>query len=760
MPMLDVLRRTIQEVNAARNLDEVLGIIVRCVRRAMAVDVASVYLTDFERHQHVLMVTEGLNREAVGTVRLGLDEGLVGLAAERAEPVNIARAQEHPRFRFFPDSGEAVFHAFLGVPIIHQRKVMGVLVVQRIQAERFAEDQVSFLITLAAQLAASIAHAEASDGQSMPLIRHSPRARYIAGVAGAPGVAVGTAVVVYAAADLDAVPERRADDPEAEERSFLDAVAAVREDVQAMQRRLKRVLPAEEQALFDAYVLMLGSDSLVKETVAQIRDGKWAQGALREVIQTHARRFDEMDDEYLRERAEDIRELGRRILRNLQQRGVQRRQYPRRTILLGDEINATHLAEVPPSRLAGVVSVRGSGSSHVAILARAMGIPAVMGAADLTPSRVDGRELVADGYQGRVYVDPSAVVRREYAHLAKQQQRLSKELEALREQPAETRDGWRVPLYVNTGLLADIGPSLRSGAEGIGLYRTEFPFMIRQQFPGEDEQAEVYAQVLRAFAPRPVTLRTLDIGGDKPLSYFPVREDNPFLGWRGIRITLDHPEIFLTQARAMLRAASGLDNLQVLLPMITDPSEVVEAKGLLQQAYRELHEEGVAVSWPKIGAMVEVPSAVYQIDALARQVDFLSVGSNDLTQYLLAVDRNNARVAKLYSMVHPAVLRALQQVADGARAARCPVSVCGEMAGDPGAVLLLMGMGVDVLSMTAAGLPRVKWVVRSFTRRRARALWRRAVTMESAADIRTMLDDALRREGLGALVWGGRGPLN
>ena len=567
-------------------------------------------------------------------------------------------------------------------------------------------------------------------------------------------------MVVYAAADLDAVPDRSSTDPAADERSFLDAVAAVREEVQAMQRRLKRVLPPEERALFDAYVLLLGSDSLVRETVDLIRGGKWAQGALREVIRAHARRFDEMDDEYLRERGEDIRELGRRILRNLQQRGAERRQYPRRTILVGDEINATHLAEVPTSRIAGVISVRGSGSSHVAILARAMGIPAVMGTADLTPARVDGREVVADGYQGRVYVEPSAVVRREYARLAKEQHRLSKELEALREEPAETPDGWRVPLYVNTGLLADIGPSLRSGAEGIGLYRTEFPFMIREQFPGEAEQAEVYGQVLRAFAPRPVTLRTLDIGGDKPLPYFPVREDNPFLGWRGIRVTLDHPEIFLTQARAMLRAASGLDNLQVLLPMITDLSEVEESRQLLQQAYRELQEEGVAVTWPRIGVMVEVPSAVYQIGELARRVDFLSIGSNDLTQYLLAVDRNNARVAKLYNTVHPAVLRALQQVAMGARAARCPLSVCGEMAGDPGGVLLLMGMGLEALSMTAAGLPRVKWVVRSFSRRRARALWRKALTMDSATEIRAMLDQALQAQGLGALVWGGRGPLN
>ncbi len=648
------------------------------------------------------------------------------------------------------------FRRFSGVPIIHQRKVLGVLVVQRRSPKRFPEDQVSFLITLAAQLAAAIAHAEASGGRSVPQLKHSPRARYVEGVAGAPGVAIGTAVVVYAPANLDAIPDRQIADEAAEESRFRTAVKTVLEDLREMQRRLKRVLPAEDRALFDAYALLLESDSMINGTVQEIQAGNWAQGALRKVVLTHARRFDEMEDDYLRERAQDIREIGRRVLLALQKGNVEKRQYPRRTILVGDEIGATHLAEVPATRIAGVISARGSSSSHVAILARAMGIPAVMGASDLAVSRVDGREVVADGYQGRVYVQPSAVVRREYARLVREQNRLSAELEELRDLPAETVDGQRVPLYVNTGLQADIGPSLRSGAEGIGLYRTEFPFMIREQFPGEDEQTAVYRHVLEAFAPRPVTLRTLDVGGDKALPYFPVQEDNPFLGWRGIRITLDHPEIFLTQARAMLRAAIGLDNLQVLLPMVTDLSEVADASRLLRQAYDELREEGAAVTWPKIGAMVEVPSTVYQAQELAATVDFLSIGTNDLTQYLLAVDRNNARVAKLYDMVHPAVLRAIKQVLAAGRDQRCPVSVCGEMAGDAGAVILLLGMGVSMLSMTAAGLPRVKWVVRSFTRRRCRTLANKALQMNKGSEIRSMLNRELERNGLAALTWGQR----
>ncbi|MEJ2380835.1 MAG: phosphoenolpyruvate--protein phosphotransferase [Gammaproteobacteria bacterium] len=753
--MLRTLRRIIQDVNAARDLDEVLDLIVRRVKKFMAVDVASVYLADVERQQHVLMVTAGLKPEAVGTVRLGLDEGLVGLVAQRAEPVNLDDAQLHPRFRFFPESGEARYHAFLGVPVIHQRKVLGVLVVQRKLAKRFAEDKVTFLFTLAAQLAGAIAHAEASDGSSMSRIRHSPHERFMSGVGGAPGVGAGTAVVVFSAADLAAVPDREITDVDGEIAGFKAAVAAARAEVKQMRRRLSRVLPAEERALFDAYALLMNSDSLINGTMERIRAGNWAQGSLCEVVREHARKFADMDDDYLRERAEDIREIGRRILLHLQRRDVGTRQYPRRTILVGEELAATQLAEVPPKRLAAVVSARGSSSSHVAILARAMGIPAVMGAEDMVVGKVDGRELIVDGYQGRVYVQPSPPVRREYVRLMREESRLSEELQELKDLPAETPDGVRVPLYVNTGLVADVTPSLKSGAEGIGLYRTEFPFMIRERFPGEDEQFNIYRQVLRAFAPRPVTLRTLDVGGDKALPYFPIHEDNPFLGWRGIRITLDHPEIFLTQIRAMLRAASGLDNLHVLLPMISDVTEVDEALKLLERALAELGEEGLNVSRPQMGVMIEVPSSIYQADSLARRVDFFSVGTNDLTQYLLAVDRNNARVAKLYNTLHPAVLRALQQVVEAAHRHGKPVSVCGELGGDPAAAILLLGLGMDALSMTVAGLQRVKWVIRTFSRRRARNLLAKALQMDDGHAIRAMLNQALEQAGLGSLVRAG-----
>jgi len=758
--MLDTLRRIVQEVTSAENLDQALEIIVARVKLAMGVEVCSVYLKDKQLGENVLMASDGLNPESIGNVRLHAAQGLIGLVGEREEPLNLADAPSHPRFEYFPKTGEERFHSFLGVPIIHHRQLLGVLVVQRRADAPFGEDSVAFLVTIAAQLAGAIAHAEASGGISGLSSRKGRRARSaepLQGQPGAAGVAMGTVVVCYHDADLDTVPDREVQDTRAEVKKFKRAVEAVSAEIQAMLERMESVLPAEDRALFDAYLMMLDGDSLVGDTIARIRKGNWAQGALRDTIHEHLRAFDAMEDAYLRERAEDIRDLGRRILTKLvSEAPAEPRKFPTHTILVGEEITASMLAEVPIKRLAGVVSVRGSSTSHVAILARAMGVAAVMGVSDLPVGRVDGRKIIADGYTGRVYIDPPRRVRDEFRHLLREEQELSKELSDLRDLPAITPDKVGVPLYVNSGLLADVSPSRKSGAEGIGLYRTEFPFMIRDRFPGEDEQCQIYRQVLEAFAPAPVVMRTLDVGGDKALPYFPIEEDNPFLGWRGIRISLDHPEIFLVQLRAMLRASAGLNNMDLLFPMINSVAEVDDAMRLLRRAHHELVDAGVNISMPRVGVMIEVPSAVYQVRELARRVNFLSVGTNDLTKYLLAVDRNNARVAELYDGLHPAVIRALQQTVDGAHEEQTPVSVCGELAGDPAAVILLLGMGVDSLSMSAANLPRIKWVIRSFTQRRARKLLKEALTFEYAHAVRNYLNAALEDAGLGGLVRAGR----
>ena len=746
-------------MGGAGDLEQALAIIVKRVKQAMAADVCSVYLCDYAQRRHVLMATDGLNPAAVGQVSLAMGDGVVSAVAETAEPLNLDNAPDHSRYQFVAETGEEYYHGFLGVPIIHHRRMLGVLVVRQRQTRKFAEDEVAFLVTMAAQLAGGIAHAEASGGISHNLNNGSSltAGTILEGLAGAPGVGIGIALVMYPPADLDAVPDRKPADVDAEIITLKAAVATVQAEIQALGERVGAHLRAEERALFDAYSLMLNSETMLNTLVERIRAGNWASGSLRHTINEQARVFEQMDEPYLRERAQDVRDLGRRILVCLQSAG--RRSpppYPERTVLVGEEITATMLAEVPREKLAAVVSASGSRSSHVAILARAMGVPAVVGASDLPAGRLEGHSLVVDGYRGRVYLDPSETVRNEYVRLAREEAMLVAGLEGLKDLPAETPDGVRIPLYANSGLISDVAPSLTSGAEGIGLYRTEFPFMIRDRFPGEEEQQRIYRQVLESYAPRPVVLRTLDVGGDKPLSYFPIVEDNPFLGWRGIRITLDHPEIFLVQLRAMLRASVGLNNLRLLLPMVSQMAEVDEARLLVERAYHELLATGENIAMPPLGVMVEVPAAVYQSEAIARRVDFLSIGSNDLTQYLLAVDRNNSRVASLYDALHPAVLRAIHQVIESGHRQGKPVGVCGEMAGDPVAAIVLMGMGVDHMSMSVASLPRVKWAIRNISCDHARTIVAEVLEMDNPVAVREHVEKVLEGAGLSGLVRAGK----
>ncbi len=751
--MLEILRNIVLELNAADSLDGVLRIIVSRVRMAMGTEVCSVYIHDRALERFVFRATEGLNTDQIDKASLALGEGLVGLVAEREEPINLEDAEQHPNFQLLPDIGEEPFHAFLGVPIIHQRDVLGVLVVQQSQRRRFDESEEAFLVTLSAQLAGIIAHALVTG--DVP-VEGSPERdtvyTRISGVPGAQGVGIGTAVVVSPVADLYAVPRQQSDDRRGELRAFKRALARVRIDIESVAESLRDKLSPEDLALFDVYLGILDDSTIGGEVAGLIKAGQWAQGALAQVMVEHIRHFEAMEHSYLRERAVDVKDLGERVLGYLQAEQREDQEYPEQTVLVSEELTASMLGEIPRERIAGLVSVRGSGNSHVAILARAMGIPTVMGAVDLPYTRLRDMSVVVDGYNGNVHLNPTAPILRRFREIADQDDEINRDLEALRSLPCVTTDDERVALWVNTGLMADVARSLERGAEGVGLYRTEVPFLMRERFPSEEEQRQIYREQLEAFAPNPVTMRTLDIGGDKALPYFPIEEANPFLGWRGIRVTLDHPEILLAQLRAMLKANAGLGNLRILLPMVSNVPELEEALELLRRSYREIGEEGIDTPMPLVGVMVEVPSAVYQARAMARRVDFLSVGSNDLTQYLLAVDRNNARVSDLYHAFHPAVLEALAQVAEGARAEGKAVSICGELAGNPMAASLLLAMGYEVLSMNATSLPRVKRALRAISAADARALWEEVRGLDSGDAIQARLDGFLRERGLQQLV--------
>ncbi len=750
--MLAKLQKIIQRVNAAANLQEAFEIIVHQVKSAMGTDACSVFVRDPTAPQYVLMATEGLNRSAVGKVRMTASEGIVGLVAMRQEPVNLANAAKHPSYRFFPETGEQQFSGFLAVPLVHFRQSVGVLVVQQKKQRVFAEEEVAFLVTIGAQLAASLSYAALGSAVSP----HGPGpggpAGPIQGLPGAPGVTIGSVVLPSPLAELDAVADRAPDDIAREEASFRRAVRETQQELRSSAARMEGRLSDETRAIFDVYILILGQDDLVQGVVARIHNGSWAPAALRDTIAEHAKVFEQVEDPYLRARAEDIRGIGRRLLLRLMSDVFAAREYPDDAVLVGDEVSLARVADVPSGQLRGIVCLRGSVVSHTAVLARSLGIPAVMGLGPRDVRSLDGHPIIVDGYRGRVFIDPLPAVIQEYRRLIQHEGLLSKKLAGFRDLTATTTDHVQVRLGLNVGLLTDIDVAANLGVDEVGLYRSEFPFMSRDTFPMEQEQYEIYRKVLKAFAPKPVTMRTLDIGGDKPLSYFPTAEENPFLGWRGIRLTLDRPDIFLPQLRAMLRANVGLGNLRIMFPMIGQIDEFKAARHAVDRARRELGEEGCECPIPSIGAMLEVPSALLSVPALSRYADFFSIGTNDLTQYLLAVDRNNPNVARLYNHLDPAVIRALHGVIRDARRCGRPASVCGEMASDPGSAILLLGMGLETLSMSASAVLRIKWMIRSFSIQRAKMVLYRAMRMECADAVRSVLDDELRRAGLGELV--------
>ena len=562
---LDTLRRIVQEINASVSLHDSLDIMVNHVAEAMNVDVCSIYLLDERNRRFVLMASKGLKPEAVGHVFLNVSEGLVGLVGQREEIVNLDNAPKHERFAYLPETGEELFNSFLGVPVMYRRKVMGVLVVQKKEAQEFNEAAESFLVTLCAQLSGVIAHAHAV-GNIDVFRKPTSGSTYktFQGVSGAGGVALGRAIVLYPPADLNAVPDREAEDI-SDELALLDqAIASVRTEIQSLDEKMKDSLMSEERALFSVFLRMLDENALPSEIKDHIRAGNWAQGAVRRVMEKHTALFAQMEDDYLRERVSDLKDLGRRILACLQEADSGHRQLSPDSILIGEEISTAALVELPVDKIAAIVTSEGAANSHMVIVARALGIPTVVGVTELPITTLDDSEMIVDAYQGRVFVNPPRRLRQRYKEVQKEEEQIAKDLKQYETKDAITPDGVEIPLFVNTGLMIDVVRGVQRGAKGVGLYRSEIPFMLRDRFPGEEEQRAIYRQQLSHFANKPVVMRTLDIGADKDLPYFSIEEENSALGWRGLRFTLDHPEIFSAQIRAMLKASIGLNNLHIL----------------------------------------------------------------------------------------------------------------------------------------------------------------------------------------------------
>ena len=746
----DISRIVVASHDLGQTLDHVTGLLAE----RLGVEVCSIYL--HEGGRLVLRATRGLSPGAVGRVSMTPDEGLTGLAFQTGEPVNVERAEEHPRFKFFPGIGEEAFRSFLGVPLIHRKRTTGVLAVQTATPRRFTADEVRLLVTAASQVSTLIANARLLDTQARTEPPPGPGRHegFLRGIPVSPGVGRGEAYPLTEELGLEAFPEPVPEDPGAEVRRLEAALEASVADVEGLRDQVTEALSEEEGAIFHAHLLILEDRSLRRKIRDRILAGESASQAVVAVARGYIAAFLRLEDPYLRERAADVRDVALRVLRHLREdlgRPADVR-FPGPTVVIARDLTPSRFVHLLQPNLRGVILARGGRNSHTAILARSAGVPAVMGVEAL-PHVDPGTPVILDGNTGLVYLDPSEPVAREYERLEADSAELEADLRSHVGEPAVTLDGAPVRVLGNAALLSDIPRILEAGGEGVGLYRTEFPFLIRPRFPDEEEQLAIYRRILEALGGRQATLRTLDVGGDKTLPYLTLpREDNPHLGWRSIRVSLEMEEPFRIQVRALLRA-SRHGPVRIVFPMISTVEECRRARQILDEETEALRRGGLEVGPVPVGIMVEVPSAALVLDRLAPWADFFSLGTNDLVQYVMAVDRANPRVAHLYEPLHPAVLGLIDRVVHTARELGRPVGVCGEMASRGLGAAALLALGVTELSASPGALPRVRRLVQTVEMAPLRELRPELLAAAEAGRVRELLARELSRQGTPDAIW-------
>ncbi|MET0257497.1 MAG: phosphoenolpyruvate--protein phosphotransferase, partial [Methylobacterium sp.] len=677
--------------------------------------------------------TEGLNREAVHITRLRTDEGLVGLIAKQAEPLSLSDAQSHPNFSYRPETGEEIYHAFLGVPLLRAGNTLGVLVVQNKTYRVYSDEEIEALQTTAMVLAEMIASGEL---QALAPGAGSAARRPVSqrGVPLADGIGLGH-VVLHEPRIV--VKRLIAESVEPEVVRLEEAIEDVRSAIDELVERGDGIGSNESREVLETVRMFAHDKGWLRRMREAVQSGLTAEAAVERVQSDNRARMMRQSDPYLRDRLHDLDDLANRLLRRLigQEAGGGTGALPENAILVARSMGPAALLDYDRANLRGVVLEEGGPTSHIAIVARALGIPAVGEIANATALCDSGDAIIVDGGAGEIQVRPSPEIESAYAEQARLRARRQEQYRALRDVPATTRDRVHIGLHLNAGLLIDLSHLAETGAEGIGLFRTELQFMVAQRMPSAAEQQTLYEAVFAATGDRPVTIRTLDIGGDKILPYMPsLEEENPALGWRAIRIGLDRPALLRVQLRALLKASAGRA-IKIMFPMVATVEEFTRARGIVEREKAHLRRHGYPLPTDcKLGAMVEVPSLLFQIDEIAREADFLSVGSNDLMQFLFAVDRENRRVADRFDPLCGAAMRAFRVIADRAGAVGCPVTVCGEIGGRPLEAMALIGLGFRNFSMSPAAIGPVKAMVLSI----------------EAEEIRTLIDAELAKATDGA----------
>jgi phosphotransferase system enzyme I (PtsP) len=783
-PHLGILADISTLITQSHDLQETLDRVVATVAERMETEVCSLYIFDQKRNRLTLCATKGLDPESVGKVSMGTAEGLTGLVIEQMKPVMVQDTLAHPRYKYFPETHEEHFHSFLGVPVIEKKMPLGVLVVQTSRRRRFSRDEIRLLTTISAQASSIIVQARLAEtlknkeeeqkefqkrmNEAMRRLRSYEGGRRqraartkqhwhgrLDGLAASPGFGRGKAFVLQPRMDLNAIPKKKTRHPGHEVERFRGAVERGIEQIAVVKNRMSHLISAEESAIFDVYRLILEDPTIIHQVENHIaKEGYCAEYAVRLVFEQYLQTIAKIDDSYLRERTTDVKDAAQRLLENLAGGDGQQYDIPDDAVLVAQDLSPADLSMLEGDKFKGIVLATGGVTSHASILAKSFEIPCVVAVNGLMEQVHQDDLLIVDGNSGGVHVNPNPEVIREYDRLERDYAELNRELGELKDLPAETTDGHRVALYANIGLLSDVAFAHLHGAQGIGLYRTEIPFLSHRDFPSEEEQYALYKRVVEGMAGNPVTIRTLDIGADKYPTYMRsvATEPNPFLGWRSIRISLEVEEIFKTQLRAILRVGD-LGRVRMLVPMISSLEEIHKVKELVSEARSELAREGTPFDRQmELGIMVEVPSAVQLAERFLREVDFLSIGTNDLIQYLLAVDRSNRKVAGLYEPLHPAVLSVLNATIEAGKRHGKRVGMCGEMAADPLCALVLLGMGLEEFSMGSLYIPVIKKALRSTSYQAAKAIAQIVLGMDTVGEIKRYLFDQIRQLGMVELL--------
>ncbi len=705
--LLRRLRETMAEpVSAQERLDKIVVLIAA----NMVAEVCSVYVLRVDGTLE-LYATEGLNREAVHLTVLKGGEGLVGLVAKEAEPLNLPNAQAHPSFSYKPETGEESYNAFLGVPILRAGNTLGVLVVQNRARRTYSEEEVEALQTTSMVVAEMIASGELTALARPGAEPAARRALQITGLPLAEGIGLGRVVLHEPRIHVQNVI---ADDPKRELARLDAAVETLRSSIDVMLEDEGMARAGEHRDVLEAYRMFAQDRGWMKKLQEAVGTGLTAEAAVERVQSDTRARMLRQTDPYIRERLHDLDDLAGRLMRELTGADPTARtsQLPDNAILVARNMSPAALLDYDRSRLRGIVLEEGAPTSHVAIVARALGVATVGQVANATGLADPGDAIIVDGETGEVQLRPSPELELAYAEKVKLRARRQAQYAALREREAITKDGVKIDLMMNAGLLVDLPHLAEAGADGIGLFRTELQFMIAAALPRISEQYQLYRSVLDSAKGKPVTFRTLDVGGDKVLPYLrAVEEENPALGWRAIRLALDRPGLLRAQVRALLRAAAGRE-LRMMFPMVAVVSEFDNARALVERELTYLRRHGHKLpEQVRVGAMLEVPSLLFALDEILERADFLSVGSNDLVQFLFAADRGNAQVAKRFDALSAPGLRALKMIADACKKHGKPFTLCGELAAKPLEAMALIALGFRSLSLSPAMIGPVKAMV-------------------------------------------------